>query len=218
MSDTNIYLIPGLGADRRMYLTLLEKMPHATVLEWERPDKTDTLHTYAQKMVDRIDKTKPFIIVGTSLGGIVSIEMCKILPPQKLVLVATVKNRNELPPYFRALKHLPLHRIISGKNFKRFNFAKALTLHNRRQTRASQLIMDMTNDADDYFVEWAINQVLTWTTTEPPQNYVHIHGTNDELFPIKYINNCIPVKGGSHVMNLFLAHEVDRLIMENVSG
>lgn len=216
MSDTNIYLIPGLGADHRMYLTLLEKMPHAVVLEWERPAKTDTLHTYAQKMVDRIDKTKPFVLVGTSLGGIVSIEMSKILPPQKLVLVATVKSRSELPPYFRVLKHIPLHRIISGRNFKRFNLAKVLTLHNRRQTKASKLIMDMTNDADDFFVEWGINQVLNWNNNELPKNFIHIHGTNDEMFPFKYITNCIPVKGGSHVMNLFLANEVDRLIMENV--
>lgn len=216
MTEKNIYLLPGLGADRRMYLSLLKKMPHAMVLEWEKPAKTDTLHTYAKKLIEKVDKTKPFVLVGTSLGGIVSIEMSKILQPEKLVLVATVKSRNEIPPYFKALRYVPLHRIISGKNFKRFNMAKALTIHNKRSTRASKLIIDMTKDADDFFIEWAVNQVLNWNNSEEPSNYIHIHGTNDELFPIRYIKNCIPVKGGSHVMNLFLANEVDRLIMEHM--
>jgi hypothetical protein len=32
------------------------------------------------------------------------------------------------------------------------------------------------------------------------KNLVHIHGDKDEIFPYKYINGCITVKGGTHLM------------------
>jgi hypothetical protein len=31
---------------------------------------------------------------------------------------------------------------------------------------------------------------------------IHIHGDLDDVFPIKYINECTIVKGGTHIMIL----------------
>ena len=50
-----VYLIPGLGADRRMYQHQLNVFPTAEVIEHFLPAKNETLTSYAQKMGEKID-------------------------------------------------------------------------------------------------------------------------------------------------------------------
>ena len=46
-------------------------------------------------------------------------------------------------------------------------------------------------------------------------NVIHIHGNKDEIFPIKYIKNCIVIEGGTHVMILNKAKRIS-LILEDI--
>ena len=41
-----------------------------------------------------------------------------------------------------------------------------------------------------------------WDRTEVDPDVIHIHGSLDDVFPIKYIKDCIVVEGGTHVMIL----------------
>ena len=51
-------------------------------------------------------------------------------------------------------------------------------------------------------MDWAIEQIINWKRTEIDSEVIHIHGDADEVFPIKYIQNAIVVKGGTHIMIL----------------
>ena len=55
---------------------------------------------------------------------------------------------------------------------------------------------------DKTYLDWAIEQMILWDRTKPDTNVIHIHGDADEVFPIKNIQNCIVVKGGTHIMIL----------------
>ena len=55
---------------------------------------------------------------------------------------------------------------------------------------------------DKKYLDWAIEKIISWDRTEVVQNVIHIHGDADEVFPIKNIENCIVVKGGTHIMIL----------------
>ena len=116
-----VYLIPGLGADRRMYQHQLNIFPTAEVIEYFLPEKDETLTSYAQKMGEKIDTSQPYILIGTSLGGIISMELSRILSPHKIILIASIKNRSEMPLLFRSMKYLKLHRVLSGNTIKKFN-------------------------------------------------------------------------------------------------
>ena len=50
------------------------------------------------------------------------------------------------------------------------------------------------------YLEWAIEQMILWSRTEPDKSVIHIHGDLDGVFPIKNIKNCIVIKGGTHIM------------------
>ena len=49
-------------------------------------------------------------------------------------------------------------------------------------------------------MDWAIETILCWKQKEVNEAVVHIHGDADEVFPIKNIEKCIVVKGGTHIM------------------
>ncbi|MFT4670592.1 MAG: hypothetical protein ACI9HJ_002174 [Ulvibacter sp.] len=51
-------------------------------------------------------------------------------------------------------------------------------------------------------MEWAVEKVILWDRAVPDESVVHIHGDMDDVFPIKYIQGCTVVKGGSHIMIL----------------
>ncbi|MFN8299052.1 MAG: alpha/beta hydrolase [Chitinophagales bacterium] len=214
----SVYLIPGLGADKRMYLPQLAVWPHARVLEHVYPITGQTLADYAERLIPLINTREPFIIIGTSLGGMVAIELAAKLKPHKTILLASVKSREELPLFIRSMKLLKLHKLLSGNTFKKFNELAAERLNSRGDAAIAALIKQMADDTDPDFIEWAINAVINWQPPAVESPVIHIHGDNDMLFPISRIKNALPVAGGSHVMNLSQSEAVNSLLLQALAG
>ena len=214
-----IYLIPGLGADRRMYEPQLKLFSEAEVLEHMAPVRGETLTQYAARLSPSIDTSSPFILIGTSLGGMISLELTKYVKPEKVILIASVKGREELPAFIKSMRYLNFHRLIPPGIYKHVNGLMAARLDSRRDSTVASLIRDMTLDASPQFIDWAINAVINWKPSFVlPENLVHIHGSNDTLFPLKYIKQPIVIKNGSHVMNLTLSAEVNKALEKAVFG
>jgi hypothetical protein len=55
---------------------------------------------------------------------------------------------------------------------------------------------------DKNYLDWSIENVIMWKQTVSDPMLIHIHGDVDEVFPIQYIQGCIIIKGGSHIMIL----------------
>ncbi|HSM63167.1 MAG TPA: hypothetical protein VK833_04440 [Gillisia sp.] len=53
---------------------------------------------------------------------------------------------------------------------------------------------------DVSYVDWAIENMINWDCKDPIPGIVHIHGDQDVVFPYKYIQECITVEGGTHIM------------------
>ena len=72
---------------------------------------------------------------------------------------------------------------------------------------------------DKRYLDWAIENVINWERDKIDAEIIHIHGDTDEVFPIKYIKNCIEIKGGTHIMILnkyrWLNDNLPKIIMEN---
>ena len=211
----NIYLIPGLGADKRMYEKQLAVLPFAQVIEHLPPIKHQTLGAYARRVAALIDTKIPFALVGTSLGGMICMELSRIVSPEKIVIIASVKSRGEMPLFMRSMKYLKFQRLIPGNVYKHFNNLMVNRLAGRGDSAAAKLIRDMTHDANPDFLEWAIDAVVNWAPSGiETKNVTHIHGTADQLFPYSLIKNAVPVTGGSHVMNITRSREVNRILLD----
>ena len=97
-----IYFISGLGADRRVFQKL--KLPEgftAQYIDWIKPFEDESLEAYSKRMATAIDTSKPFVLVGLSMGGMVSIEIAKFTQPKLVILISSIKSIDELPWYYK---------------------------------------------------------------------------------------------------------------------
>lgn len=213
-----IYLIPGLGADGRMYEAIQASDRDTEVLNWFAPMPEESFKDYVHRFSKQIKTTGPFAIIGTSMGGIIAVELSKILKPEKVIIVSSVKSRKELPHFIRVGKYLSLFRSTTGRFYNVVNRSIVKILRLRSEKKFLQLALDMSKDADPEFMSWAIDKVMQWNNSSYPHNIVHIHGTSDTLFPIIYIKDCIRIKGGTHLMMMERSDEINKIIFEELDA
>jgi len=213
-----VYLIPGLGADKRMYTQQVKILPDAVVIEHLRVVKDETITDYAKRVAALIDTSLPFALIGTSLGGIVCVELSRIISPEKIILISSVKNRNELPLLLRSMKYLHVHKLLSGERFKHLNKLIVKMLGSGENSQTATLLEDMANDTPVEFIEWAIDAIVRWYPPEKcREDIIHIHGTKDRLLPFSKIKNAVAVNG-THVINMTMSEEVNCIILDALNS
>jgi len=157
--------------------------------------------------------SEPFSLLGVSMGGILAIELNKILKPEKVILVSSIKNKGERPMSSKIAKALSLYPLISGYAFKMIAYF-TVTFFGLMQKDHSDLFKTMLRESDSSFMRWALIKVITWDSTETFDNVVHIHGDKDLVFPMKNFDNIIKVRGGNHFMIANRYAEVNAHIQE----
>ncbi|MFN8393324.1 MAG: hypothetical protein U0176_01480 [Bacteroidia bacterium] len=209
MSQPKLYLLPGMGANRKMYAPLRETGLAFEVLEFIDPLPKESLPDYARRMLQLIPEGEAFYLGGTSLGGVIAVEMAKLRLPLGLILISSCKTSREFPFYFRLQRYLRLHRIFSGEFMRK---------HGPRSPRSklppdiAEILRSQREEANPKFIDWAIDAVIHWRSKELPQNVLHIHGTRDGLLPGAFVRGRIPIHGGRHVAAITHAGEVAKHI------
>jgi hypothetical protein len=106
-----IYLLSGLGADKRVFEFLDFSDFKINHVEWIVPTDRETIQSYAQRLLKQIPTSRP-IIIGVSFGGIMAVEIGKLIDAEKIILISSVRTRNDVPIYFRFIGRLGLNKII----------------------------------------------------------------------------------------------------------
>jgi pimeloyl-ACP methyl ester carboxylesterase len=210
---TPIYLISGLGADERIFQNIdfenihTHKSLHfaapngfqAIHIRWIAPEKGETIAQYARRLSAQITTENP-IVLGVSFGGIMAAEIAKQQQCAYIVLLSTVKIRAEIPLLYRFLGALKLHKILPMALYK---YANPVTnwFFGMKTGSEKTLLKNILHDTDTAFLAWAIDAVLNWQNQTLPEKYMHFHGTNDHIFPIKNLKTPhIAVEDGGHLM------------------
>ena len=207
-----VFLIAGLGADTRLYNNIEIPSDYEVIpVDWIEPTKTDTLKVYAQKLIYQYNITKGSIVIGTSLGGMLTIEIAKLVPLNKAILISSIKTIDEAPGYFKVFKNIPLFKILPGKIFNSMGFM-IKPLFGKMTDSDAWLLKDMLGNTSPAFMKWAMGAVVKWDNKTIPPNVYHIHGDKDLVFPYKNIKNTELVKGGTHIMVYNMAKQVNKLL------
>ena len=212
-----IYLIPGVGANDKIFQNLEFTGCDVVHLKWPKHKKNESLQSYVKKLLPQIKKDTQPVLIGLSFGGIVAIELAKLIDPYKTILISSIKTYHERPLKLMFLNSLKFHRLLPGKLVVKFRFWLNWLL-GKLDANEWELIELMIKDADIEFNEWAVDQVIHWQNEEIPQNLVHIHGTRDRIFPAFYIQDAIMIKGGSHFMVVNRAKEISKIIKRELSS
>lgn len=217
MEKPILYFISGLGADHRAYMFLNFEEYECKYIQWVEHDDRDTLSDYAKKLLTQFDTTKPIIIIATSLGGMIAAEINKLIKVKHTFLISTIKSKAEQPSYFKLFRRLPAHQLIPDKVLGNPNFWMKFLFPAGVKPEWKKLFFDMFSNWSPSFLRWAMNAALHWNNTEIIQNYTHIHGDRDIVFPIRYVKNYQLIKNGTHVMVLSRAREIRTIIISQLS-
>lgn len=196
----HVYLMPGMAANPSIfeYLKLPDTQFTLHPLSWKIPEANDTLEVYAKKMLEEVKEDNP-VLIGVSFGGVIVQEMAKYITAKKTIIISSVKSKNELPKRMRFSRALGLYRIAPVSLVRNIDILANYAIGDRLKHKVAlyQKYLSITNPV---YLNWALQQMLCWEQTEYNEDLVHIHGTDDPVFPYKYIDKCIPIKGGTHAM------------------
>lgn len=203
MNDSQIihvYLMPGLAANSSIFefIELPKDKFQIHLLDWVIPAPGETLQEYARRMCKHIKHENP-VLLGVSFGGVVVQEMAQFLDPMRLIIVSSVKCQRELPRRMRYASKTKLFKILPTGLVGHVDMLEKLAIGDFAKKRV-ELYKKYLSVTDTRYLDWAIENMVCWDKREPLQEIVHIHGDKDEIFPYKYIEGCITVPGGTHVM------------------
>jgi len=214
---TKIYFISGLGADRRAFRKLIFPPGFELVyLDWIPAQQNESLISYAGRLSQKIDTGSPFYLIGLSFGGMLATEITKKLNPVHTFLISSTPVSVELPWYYKAAGRLRLQKLVPLQLLKTGNRI-GLKFLGAKTKDELLLLKQLVTDSDPHFIKWALTCILNWRNTVRPVNLTHIHGTKDNILPIRYHMPDITIKNGNHFMVYANATEITDIILKKIS-
>lgn len=214
-AKTHIYFMPGLAAGPKTFkkLKLNKEKFKCHYLSWINPlDLEESIENYARRLSKKITHKNP-VLVGVSFGGIVVQEISKHIDTQKIIIISSVKNSSELPTSFAIASKSKIYKLFPTRIITNFdNYAKFF-IGTKLQKKA-KLYKKYLSVRDEKYLKWALENVINWQQEKSIKNTIHLHGTNDEIFPFKNIKNCISIQDANHSMIILRAKEIANIIQQ----
>lgn len=208
-----LVLLPGLGADQRLFEPQKAAFSDLLVPPWIVPKRKETLPDYAARLAETIVAARPIVLGGSSFGGMVAWEMARHLRPEAVVLIGSCRSPKALHPVARGLRPIvPLTAV------QLFSLAKVfaplgLKMFSPFTPEQRELCVAMFKEMDGGFMKWACRAVLGWVPNEPPAIPIfQIHGGKDRIMPARLVEADEIIPDGGHLINLTHPEQVNAFI------
>lgn len=213
----NIYLLPGLGFDNRIYQNIDFGKNKTIPINWIEPQTNESIQSYAKRLSQNIDDTKGrVVLIGHSLGGILSQEIATIKNIDTIILISSIQSREELPMHFKMMAPLYLHKLFS-KELTFSSFWLWAKNHDYVSAEEQDLFKDMIAKQTNTYLQWALYQLSIWKTPNVPKttNIIQLHGQRDKTFPVHLVKNPYEtIEEGGHFMVYKHAPLISELLRE----
>ena len=222
MNSPDIYFISGLGLDERIFFKLninSEKIHH---IKWIEPEKNERIESYSFRMMEQIKHRGNVVLIGLSFGGMIAIEIAKLMKVRKVIIISSIKTKEEIPLLFKIIRYFPIYKWTSPKMRRRTReyWGVMFGLVNKESLDFFEEMFELHSET---YKSWGIKQIAIWGNTYYPSHLKHIHGTKDLIFPHKKIENIHLVEGGNHgmvvthgeVVSSMINNELDELSQED---
>jgi pimeloyl-ACP methyl ester carboxylesterase len=196
----DIHLIPGLGADHRIFDRLLVDVPDRHAHDWPVMARGSSLRHFAEALAERIDANRPHVLIGMSMGGMVVQEMAALTKPRRVVIISSWKGPHEMPPPIRLLRGKHPERLLN-KRFLQHSLPLIRWQMGVEDPKSAALFDRFLAVHTIEQLKVQVNACLEWEGPEfPVPDLVHLHGDRDRLMPIETIADAYVVHGGTHFM------------------
>ena len=207
--NTTIYFFPGQGSDKRIFDSLNLDAPYNKVfIEYPMPEKGTSLSGFAKQLSTQIDTTKPFVLVGVSLGGMICSELNEYMTAEKVIIISSAKNKEELPLRYRFQKYVPLYAMMPA-HLLHWGAKIMQPLVEPDRNTNEETFKAMLYEKDPIYIKRTIGMIMNWDKDTNSKKVYHIHGTSDHTLPYRKLKNVDhTIEKGSHMMTLTRAEEI----------
>ena len=208
----DFYLIPGMGADQRLY-THFDLPGEMHKLNWWPHGKAKSLAEYAAILAEQI-KTTDNVIIGSSMGGMVASELSHLIKPRATILVSAPTGRHQFPTVLKFFDGMRIHKVLTpGAVMRISSLADLFMGFKTKEQRA--LFYDMLKGNGPEFLHFSIDTVLGWKNIQEPSGpYIQIIGSKDKLFKKSRIPHAVVLEGGGHFTAYEMGREVSAVICD----
>ena len=162
-------------------------------LNWPEYRGEKTYADVARRVVKENDITADDVVGGSSLGGMVALEIAQLLNPKSIVLLGSAANRKEVQPMLSLLS--PLANAAPVK------IIQALVGKHR------SLVSTMFADSDPEFIRAMCAYLPSWDGYHGPiDNVFRLHGRRDHVIPCPAAG-CEIVEEAGHLLAITHAAE-----------
>ena len=198
--DHPILLLPGMGADARMFEPLRAALPQLQCPAWIEPRRRESIRDYAQRLAEVVEPAPGTIIGGASFGGMVALELAVHVGAPVCVLLGSVTSREQLPPWLRHARVL-----AAGLRFFPWGVATFLARIVAGTFRTPDAgLLRQFGAADPAFLRWACGALLHWEVSPEVERLqlIHLHGSDDWILPARYAAPTRVIAGAGHILSV----------------
>ena len=168
------------------------------------PEKKESLEHYSNRISKYIIHPNP-VLIGVSFGGIVMQEIAKTITVKKIIIISSVKTNKEFPPLYTFAKKTKIYKLLPISQFAYCLDKIGRTFGSQHLKHRLALYDRYLPIRDKHYIAWCLDNLLNWPQENELADVIHIQGEKDEIFPIKYTTNVIPIKQGTHAMIIIKA-------------
>lgn len=222
MTNTPLILIPGMGADERLFAPQHEAFPNLIVPKWTTPAPNDSIQSYAKRLALQVDPKRSCFVGGASFGGFVAMEMAWHLQTLGVFLIGSLRGADELPPKFKMLK--PIRQFLSALPFAMLgqSAAIAISMTGDLSGPAIKDVVKQFNEADAVFLRWASQAVLDWepspTSPMPQPPIFQIHGEADPVLSPRFTQPDEIIPGAGHLISVTHPTQVNAFLAKHMQS
>lgn len=192
-----IYLLPGMGGASKMYHGPWRSLSGSLAVDWPEHDGEKSVEDVARRLIQEYEICSDDAIVGSSLGGVVALEIHRMIGMRHVVLVGSAISSDEINRLLVALA--PLASVTPIRLIQ--------TLVGKGPTAVSTMFAD----ADAAFIRALCLAVSRWEGYAGDMKAVsRIHGRRDAIIHCPSDAHVIP--GGGHLIAMTHADECVRIV------
>lgn len=210
-----LLLLPGLGADERLFAGLGELCLPVIVPRLPEPLRHENMTAYALRVVSLLQPRPEDWIGGASFGGMVAAAIARHRPVRGVVLIGSALSSAALPGPVRGLARIAC-RLPFG--LVRSLLARPTILSHAFGTltpEQSRLVADMIASAPERLLREGARLVAGYFPETPLLCPVHaLHGDQDRLMHAPPIPGCRTVSGAGHALSITHPQDVTVFLHE----
>jgi pimeloyl-ACP methyl ester carboxylesterase len=211
-----LVLLPGLGADSRLFDLQRAEFPDIVVPPWLEPEPGEELPAYAARLAQTVrEPDDAYVLGGASFGGMLALEMARLLRPGAVVLIGSAFSGREVCRWLRWLEcvghPLPTGAINAGRTLT----PMVAPIFSSASRCDLDLFLDMLNQTPTRFLRWAGRAIMRWTFQGELACPVHrIHGAADFVIQPPRANGVRLVNGAGHVLSMTHPEETNAFLRD----